>query len=112
VLVKVEVSKIARLKAVEHLFSGDYRKDAVSGIEHWEGGIVFAPDKDWAEEIIVEVASFPYGSHDDYVDCMSMGMGWVRKMGVALRKVEYDADEIARRTYRKAQTMPYAIRAS
>jgi phage terminase large subunit-like protein len=109
VLVKVETSKVARLKAVEHLFSGDYRKDPSSGIESWDGGIVYAPDKDWASDVIDETASFPYGQHDDYVDTVSMALGWVRKEGVALRKVEYDFVEQERRRYRKPVGVPYAI---
>lgn len=109
VLVKVELSKVARLKAVEHLFSGDYRKDPKTGIESWDGGIVYAPDKDWADDVISEVASFPYGAHDDWTDCMSMGLGWVRKNGVIVRKVEYDLQEIERKKYRKPLKVPYAI---
>ena len=110
VLVKVEVSKEARLKAVEHLFSGDYRKDPMSGLEEWTGGIVHAPDKDWADEVISQVASFPYGSHDDYVDTVSMALGWIRKNGVVLRKNEFDAEEIARKRYKKPMGVPYAIK--
>lgn len=112
ILVKVETSKIARLKAVEHLFSGDYRKDPVTGIEVYDGGMIFAPDKDFAEDVITEVASFPYGSHDDYVDTVSMLLGYVRKTGLVLRRVEYDADQIARRQFRKSPTMPYSIKAA
>lgn len=109
VLVKAEISKVARLKAVEHLFSGDYRKDPHTGIEHWEGGMVYAPDKEWADEVIAEVASFPFGAHDDYVDTVSQVLGWVRKNGVALRKVEYEAMELERKRYRKQPKVPYAI---
>lgn len=110
VLVKVETSKEARLKAVEHLFSGDYRRDPISQVEDWQGGIVHAPDRDWADEVISEVASFPYGSHDDWVDTVSMALGWVRKNGVVLRKNEFDAEEIAKRRYKKPMGVPYAIK--
>jgi predicted phage terminase large subunit-like protein len=109
VLVKVETSKVARLKAVEGLFSGDYRKDAATGIETWDGGVVYAPDKDWAQDVIDECASFPYGAHDDYVDCMSMGLGWIRKNGVVLRKIEFEMQELERKRYRKPMGVPYAI---
>jgi predicted phage terminase large subunit-like protein len=29
-------------------------------------GLVFAPDKDWAQAVIDEMATFPKGKHDDY----------------------------------------------
>lgn len=112
ILVKVETSKTARLKAVEHLFSGDWRPDPMTGIDSWTGGMVFAPDKDWAQEVIDQVGSFPFGSHDDLVDTVSMALGFVRKTGVVLRKNEYDADQIARRQFRKSPTMPYSIKAA
>jgi len=66
VLVKVEVGKVSRMKAVQGLFSGDYRKDVVTGVESWENGMIYAPDKDWAAEVMDEVSAFPYGGHDDY----------------------------------------------
>lgn len=109
ILVKAEQSKLARLKAVEHLFSGDYRKDAESGLESWTGGIVYAPDRDWADEVIEEVAAFPYGANDDYVDTISMTLGFVRKNGVVVRKAEFDEDRVASRTYRRTQGLPYQI---
>ena len=110
VLIKVEISKVSRLKAVEHLFSGDYHKDPVSGVESYSGGIVYAPDRVWADEVIAEVSSFPYGANDDYVDTVSMAVSFVRKNGVVLRKVEYDEQEVDRQKYRRPQGTPYAIR--
>lgn len=110
VLVKVETSKISRLKAVEHLFSGDYRVDPVTKLGVWEGGVVYAPDRDFADEVINEVAAFPYGAHDDYADSTSMALGFVRKNGVVLRKVEFLDEELARNKFRKAPGVPYAIR--
>lgn len=109
VLVKAEISKVARLKAVEHLFSGDYHRDPKTGVESWEGGMIYAPDKDWADEVINEVASFPFGAHDDYVDTCSQALSWVRKNGLALRRVEWDTMETDRKRYRKPAGVPYAI---
>jgi len=108
ILVKAEVSKVSRLKAVEHLFSGDYRKDP-NGVESWSGGLVYAPDRDFADAVINEVASFPYGAHDDQVDVTSMVLGWVRKNGVVLRRVEFDDEETERARYRRTPSVPYAI---
>jgi predicted phage terminase large subunit-like protein len=49
--------KISRLNAVSDLFAS---------------GRVWAPASRWAEEVIDEVAEFPAGTHDDYVDTVSM----------------------------------------
>lgn len=110
--------KVSRLRAVSHFFSGDARKipdgfDEESNAKYridWSGGVVFAPDRAWADEVISEVASFPYGANDDYVDSVSQALGWVRKNGVVCRKVEYEEAEEDRMRYRKPVGVPYAIR--
>lgn len=101
--------KVNRLKAVEGLFSGDCRRDPVTGMDVFSGGMVWAPMTDWAEDVINECASFPTGAHDDLVDSTSMALGWVRKNGVALRKTEYEAEQTERRTYKRPARVPYAI---
>lgn len=58
--------KISRLNAVSDLFAS---------------GRVWAPNTNWAEEVIDEVASFPAGDHDDYVDSVSLALMRFRKGG-------------------------------
>jgi predicted phage terminase large subunit-like protein len=58
--------KISRLNAVSDLFAS---------------GRVWAPGTQWAEEVIDEVASFPAGEHDDYVDSVSLAMMRFRRGG-------------------------------
>jgi len=58
--------KITRLNSVSDLFAS---------------GIVWAPNRSWAEEVIDEVASFPAGEHDDYVDSVSLALMRFRKGG-------------------------------
>jgi predicted phage terminase large subunit-like protein len=58
--------KISRLNAVADLF---------------HSGRVWAPNTRFADEVIEEVASFPAGQHDDYVDTVSMAMARFRKGG-------------------------------
>lgn len=117
-LVKPQGDKVSRLKAVSHLFSGDVRRlpdgHDLEGKPKfrmdWRGGVVFAPDKDFADEVITQVATFPYSSHDDYVDTVSMCLGWVRKNGVILRKQEYDEQEYERNLFKRPRPIPYQIR--
>jgi predicted phage terminase large subunit-like protein len=70
--------KISRLNAVSDLFAS---------------GRVWAPNTHWAEEVIDEVASFPAGDHDDYVDSVSLALMRFRKGGY-IRSVLDEPDEI------------------
>jgi predicted phage terminase large subunit-like protein len=42
------------------------RANAVAPV--FEAGLVWAPDTDWAEELVEECAAFPNGDNDDMVD--------------------------------------------
>jgi phage terminase large subunit-like protein len=55
-------------------------------------GRVWAPNTSWAEEVIDEVASFPSGEHDDYVDSVSLALMRFRKGGY-IRTVLDEEDE-------------------
>ena len=43
--------------------------------------MVWAPSTGWAEEVIDEIASFPSGEHDDYVDSAIMALMRFRQGG-------------------------------
>jgi predicted phage terminase large subunit-like protein len=55
------------------------RLNSVSDI--FASGVVWAPHKRWADEVIDEVASFPAGDHDDYVDSTIMALMRFRQGG-------------------------------
>ena len=67
------LDKLARLYSVQHLF---------------EEGMIFAPDKTWAEMVISQVAQFPKGKHDDLVDTVSGSLRKLRDMGLMMRGQE------------------------
>ena len=48
---------------------------------YFEDGMVWAPDRIWANELINECAEFPNGEHDDYVDVTSLAMMRFRRAG-------------------------------
>ena len=77
--------KITRLNAVSDLFAS---------------GRVWAPNTNWAEEVIDEVASFPSGEHDDYVDTVSMALMRFRKGGYVRTDLDEDDDEV--RSFRRS----------
>ena len=75
--------KITRLNAVSDMFAS---------------GRVWAPPTHWAEEVIDEVASFPAGEHDDYVDSVSLALMRFRKGGYLRTTLDEDEEE---RTFRR-----------
>lgn len=68
--------KIVRLNAIADVFAS---------------GRVWAPDRRWAEEVIEEVASFPNGRNDDYVDTVSQAINRIRKGGMV--RTQHDEKE-------------------
>lgn len=70
--------KISRLNAVSDIFAS---------------GRVWAPATRWAEEVIDEVAEFPAGTHDDYVDTVSMALHRFRRGGYITTDLD-EPDEI------------------
>ena len=66
--------KMVRLNAVADLFSS---------------GKIWAPDTRWAREVIEEMAAFPVGEHDDYVDTTTQALLRYRQGGF----ISLDSDE-------------------
>jgi len=78
--------KISRLNAVSDIFASKR---------------VWVPGTRWAEEVIDEVASFPGGDHDDYVDSVSLALMRFRKGGY-IRSVMDEPDEVREFRRKKA----------
>ena len=55
----------------------------------FEAGMVWAPEKKFADEVIEECAAFPNGDHDDFVDSMTMALIRFRQGGF----ISLDGDE-------------------
>jgi predicted phage terminase large subunit-like protein len=51
-----------------HRGTGDKMARLNSVADILASGMVWAPERRWAEEVIEEIAAFPFGSHDDHVD--------------------------------------------
>jgi phage terminase large subunit-like protein len=69
--------KMARLYSVQHLFAE---------------GLIYSPDRKWAEEVMKQCGQFPAGTHDDLADCCSMGLRTLRDMGLLTRGPERIAE--------------------
>jgi predicted phage terminase large subunit-like protein len=70
--------KISRLNSVADLFAS---------------GRVWVPNTRWADEVVEEVAAFPAGQHDDYVDTVSMAMARFRKGGFLTTNLDKPDEE-------------------
>lgn len=71
------LDKLARLYSVQHL---------------WEEGMIYAPERTWAEAVITQMGTFPNAAHDDLVDTASMALRHLRDIGLLQRGVEITAD--------------------
>ena len=69
--------KLSRLYSVQHLFAE---------------GLIFAPDRAWADQVITQVSTFPKGKHDDLVDTVSMALRHLREIGLLVRGDEFTAE--------------------
>jgi len=71
--------KVARMNSVAPIF---------------ESGMVWAPDETFSDEVIEEMASFPYGDHDDYCDSATMALMRFRQGGFLSLDADYP-DEVS-----------------
>jgi predicted phage terminase large subunit-like protein len=79
--------KMVRLNAVADLFTS---------------GKVWAPDTRWAREVIEEVASFPVGEHDDFVDTCTQALLRYRQGGFISLDTDEKDDDLLYKYRRKA----------
>lgn len=71
------LDKLARLYSVQHLFAE---------------GIIYAPDRAFADLVIQQVSVFPKGKNDDLVDTVSMAVKHFRDIGLLVREPEWQAE--------------------
>jgi predicted phage terminase large subunit-like protein len=99
--------KIARLIAVQHMFSE---------------GLVYVPwpiDEEtgqeapfgykWVEDAMDQIGTFPKAPHDDFVDSATQALRWLRDSGILLRSEEHAADVEAEFRYNSRLTPLYPV---
>ena len=77
--------KVARAYAVQPTFSN---------------GIVYAPDKAWADKVITQFEQFPKTKHDDLVDSTTQAIRYLREQNLIRRPEEIIADIKYSSTYK------------
>ena len=71
------LDKLARVYSIQHLFSE---------------GMIYAPDRQWADAVIRQCEVFPKGKHDDLVDTVSQALRHLRETGLLIRAPERMAE--------------------
>jgi predicted phage terminase large subunit-like protein len=65
--------KVSRAYSIQHLFSE---------------GLIYAPDRSWADMVITQCAAFPKAKHDDLVDTVTQALKYLRGTGILVRGEE------------------------
>lgn len=77
-----------------HRGSGDKVARLNSVADIFKEGYVWAPETRWAEEVIEEVAAFPYASNDDLTDTVTMALMRFRQGGFLQLPTDYKDDPV------------------
>lgn len=59
----------------------------------WSQGLIYAPDREWAQMVIDEMDSFPKGRYKDLTDSATQAMRHLRALGFAMSDEETIAEE-------------------
>lgn len=68
-------------------------------------GLIWAPDRKWADEVITQCEHFPKGKHDDLVDAVTQGVRFFRETGM-LQRSQDRAAEFAMSALHTSPTRP------
>jgi predicted phage terminase large subunit-like protein len=81
--------KLSRLYSIQHLFAE---------------GMIYTPDRVWADMVMTQVGQFPKGKHDDLVDTVSMALRHLRELGLLVRGPERMAELESLKVYPNRQS--------
>lgn len=73
---------------------GDKVARALAAQPTFSQGLVHAPDFEWAEMVIDEMATFPKSKHDDLTDSATQAINYLRRVGLAQSEEEAAAQAI------------------
>ncbi len=71
----------------------------------FENGVIYAPDRKYADIVITQFEMFPKGKNDDLVDSASQAINYMRKIGLAVLADEGARDNTAALMH-KSQSEP------
>lgn len=94
VMINPKKDKTARLHSVQPMFAD---------------GMVYAPDRNWAETVISEVSQWPKSKWADHVDTCSQALSWLRNNNLLLLGTEADSDNVSKQTFRSPRKAAYDV---
>ncbi len=71
--------------------------------------LVYAPDREWAQMVIDELASFPKGTFKDLTDATTQAISYLRNHGLIFRREEIEAAEREAAMYKPPLTPIYDV---
>ncbi len=114
-LIEAKASGITAAQEVQRLYGnegwltqtanvqGDKVARAMAVVPMFSNGLVHAPDRDWADLVIDEMAVFPKGRYKDLTDSATQALKHLRTSGILQRAEDVRADE-ERRGRHKGKT--------
>jgi phage terminase large subunit-like protein len=66
----------------------------------FEAGLVWYPETAWAEEVIEEMAAFPFGEHDDHCDAATQALMRFRQGGFLTHPEDLVVERVEREVKR------------
>ena len=66
----------------EQQVKGDKLSRAIAVTPAWTRGLVYAPDREWAELVITEMENFPRGRYKDLTDSATQAIKYMRENGL------------------------------
>jgi len=86
--------KVGRLRSTDAIFAE---------------GLIWAPDREFADMVIEEVSTFPKARHDDLTDTVSQAIRFLRDNGQALLREEVEFEDQERKRYRGVRKPLYNV---
>lgn len=88
---------------------GDKVARAHTVVPFFSAGMIYAPDKDFAQIVIDQAKNFPKSEHDDLVDSATAALIWLRANGTVQTREEFAEEQRQATLFRKAQPALYDV---
>lgn len=85
------LDKVARAYSVQHILADS---------------MLYAPDREWADDVITEMSVFPKTTHDDYTDTATQALKWLRDSGFAVHGHELEREFAEQMSYKPSTPPP------
>ena len=89
--------------------SGDKVVRAHAVVPLFAAGLVYAPDREWAEMVISEMETFPKGRYDDLTDSSTQALRYMRVNGLLRQREEVMAEDRRRSAHRGQRKALYPV---